>query len=469
MSTRASETEGANPSLCTETRVEQRLAELLAQAAQFIPPPKPEPTYDPLPPTPPYKQELDAGAFHGPAGRIVRVLAPHSEAHPAALLLQLLAAFGNLIGSGPHCMVESTRHRLNLFVVLVGDSSKGRKGTSWNLVANLFADLDPAWLTTRVNCARLNAIGLVQALRDQDPPTDRRLLILAEEFAGTLRSFKGSSGHLGPLLRGAWDSGNLPTFDMRQQLRASNTHVSLIAHITQHELAQTFHRTEAYNGFANRCLWTWVERSNCLPHASSPPPDELSLAAAPLRDAVRWATERPEILFRRDEAANQLWEEYYSSISDERPGLRGAATSRGEAQVLRLSALYAALDCSEIIELAHLKAAIAVWAYCYISATRLFGMSTGDPIADRIREAIEASHDGLTRRQINGLLHGHVHSDRIDEALNQLAFIGAITGRTYSSGGRPATLYSVADPNQTQDDRPDQTLERDLVSLISTF
>jgi hypothetical protein len=74
--------------------------------------------------------QLHEAALHGLPGRIVRLLAPHTEAHPAAILLQLLASFGNLIGPGPHCMVESTRHALNLFVILVGDSSKARKGTS---------------------------------------------------------------------------------------------------------------------------------------------------------------------------------------------------------------------------------------------------------------------------------------------------------------------------------------------------
>ena len=121
-----------------------------------------------------------------PAGRIISALAPHTEAHPAALLLQLLAAFGNLVGRGPHCMVESTRHSLNLFVILVGDSSKARKGTSWNHIANLFAGVDPLWLATRVNSARLTAPGIVRALRDQQPPTDRRLLAISEEFAAVL-------------------------------------------------------------------------------------------------------------------------------------------------------------------------------------------------------------------------------------------------------------------------------------------
>jgi hypothetical protein len=288
-------------------------------------------------------------------------------------------------------MVGSTRHGLNLFVVLVGDSSKGRKGTSWNLIANLFAEVDPSWLSTRVNSARLTALGLLQALRDQQPPTDRRLLVLSEEFAGILSTFKRGNGHLGPLLRGAWDSGHLPTLDMLQHLRATDTHVSLIAHISRDELAHSLHRTEAHNGFANRCLWTWVERTNCLPNPGSPPAQELAATVAGLRRALEWATERPEILFRRDAAADQLWAQYYADLSYHRPGLRGAATSRGEAQVLRLSTLFAALDRSEIIQVPHLRAAFAVWAYCYESAGRLFGLSTGNPIAARIREAIAAA------------------------------------------------------------------------------
>jgi hypothetical protein len=49
---------------------------------------------------------------------------------------------------------------------------------------------------------------------------------------------------------------NLPTLDMHHQLRATGTHLSLIAHITQRELTQSFQHHQAHNGFANRCLWT---------------------------------------------------------------------------------------------------------------------------------------------------------------------------------------------------------------------
>jgi hypothetical protein len=129
---------------------------------------------------------LAEAALHGLAGLVVGTIAPHTEAHPAAILLQFLAAFGNLVGPGPHCMVDATRHGLNLFVVLVGESSKARKGTSWNQIARLFAEVDRPWLSSRVTTARLTAAGLVYALRDQQPPADRRLLALSEEFASVL-------------------------------------------------------------------------------------------------------------------------------------------------------------------------------------------------------------------------------------------------------------------------------------------
>ena len=97
---------------------------------------------------------------------------------------------------------------------------------------------------------------------------------------------------------------------------------------------------------------------------------------------------------------NLLWHECYPALSQVRPGLYGAATSRAEAQVLRLSAIYAVLDCSPIMPLPHLQAALAVWDYCSASASLFFGTSTGDHTADRILEAINASGGGLSRKQI---------------------------------------------------------------------
>jgi hypothetical protein len=68
----------------------------------------------------------------------------------------------------PNCMVESTRHALNLFVILVGDSSKARKGTSWNLIANLFAAVDPSWFLSQ-SAFFFAMMALAAQPREHDP------------------------------------------------------------------------------------------------------------------------------------------------------------------------------------------------------------------------------------------------------------------------------------------------------------
>lgn len=425
--------------------IQRRRAELTGIQQQSEPQPHLQTL--PAPPPPPRHAStnpiLGEAAFYGVAGLAVRALAPHTEAPPAAILLQLLAAFGNAAGSAPHCMVDATRHGLNLFVVLVGESSKARKGTSWNQVRRLFAEVDYPWVAERITTARLTPAALIYALRDQQPSTDRRLLALSEEFAAVLHTLRRAQGHLSPLLRCAWDSGDLRSLDGRRPIQATGTHISLIAHITQRELAQHLAPTEAQNGFANRCLWAAVQRSQCLPEGGNLGAHDLSAVAAELRRSLDWVGKASTIRLSRDEDARALWYDCYPVLSQVRPGLYGAATSRAEAQVLRLSAIYSVLDCSPIIALPHLQAALAVWDYCSAGASLFFGTSTGDPIADRIREAIDASTEGLSRKQLSALFHGHLSSSRIEAALEQLISLGAIYPSCQPSGGRPSTLWSA--------------------------
>jgi hypothetical protein len=406
-------------------------------------------------------------ALYGLAGQAVRTLAPHTEAQPEAILLQLLAAFGNVIGPGPHCMVGATRHTLNLFVVLVGESSKARKGTSWNQIARLFAEVDPAWTDNRVTSARLTARGLIGIL-GQEQAGDRRLLVLAEELASVLHTMGRSRSQLSPLLRCAWDSGPLRILDRDRLVQASGGHLSLIGHITQRELAESLHRTEAHNGFANRCLWAIAQRVRCLPDGGNLSAEELSALAGGLKRAVDWAQGHPEILFRRDHAASELWNDHYATLSQDRPGLHGTATGRAEAQVLRLSAIYAALDCSSIIRLPHLQAALTLCDYCSYSATTLFGNCVGDSIADRIREALQAAESGLTREQIRKLFHGHVSSHSIDQALEKLSSLQQVTSRSVSGRGRGrrTILWFTIDNHRQELMEEETTGSGDLAELM---
>ena len=119
-----------------------------------------------------------------------------------------------------------------------------------------------------------------------------------------------------------------------------------------------------------------------------PPESEIAALTGRLRSAIKWVQQAGEVEICRDNDAEKLWAEVYPKLSDGHPGLLGAATSRAEAQGLRLSAIFAIFDCSVTVRVEHISAALAVWDYCLASARYIFGDATGDPVADRIREGL---------------------------------------------------------------------------------
>ena len=134
---------------------------------------------------------------------------------------------------------------------------------------------------------------------------------------------------------------------------------------------------------------------------------------------------------------NLLGRQPHYCISRTGPGLQGEVCARAEVQVIRLSCIYACLDDSPLIRREHLEAAMAVWQYCEASADLLFGGSTGNPLADRIRLALQARPEGLTRTEIRDLFDRHQPAAEIDEALGLLKRLGYARVEKRLTGGRP--------------------------------
>jgi hypothetical protein len=108
---------------------------------------------------------------------------------------------------------------------------------------------------------------------------------------------------------------------------------------------------------------------------------------------------------RRTQAAEERWEAIYTTLAVEQPELLGAITARAEAQVLRLSCLYALLDKTDTVDVPHLEAAYALWRYCEASARYIFGTILGHPLADEIcRMLRQMAPEGMTRTDINNAL-----------------------------------------------------------------
>jgi hypothetical protein len=136
-----------------------------------------------------------------------------------------------------------------------------------------------------------------------------------------------------------------------------------------------------------------------------------------------------------------LWQKVYGPLSAGKPGLFGAVVGRAEAQVVRLSSIYAVMDLSKSIEEEHLMAALAIWDYAEDSARYIFGDATGDAVADRIMQALRANPGGLTRTQIRDLFGRNQKAERIDQALALLLGAGRVRMSDEDTGGRPSERW----------------------------
>jgi hypothetical protein len=408
-----------------------------------------------------YPQPMGTAAFHGVVGEIVRLIEPHTEADPAALLFQLLAAFGNLIGRDAHMIADGARHGLNLFGVLVGQSSKGRKGTSWNHVAALLERIDEDWKATRVTSGLSSGEGLIYNVRDplttprpdDEKPGeyrqvvsdsgigDKRLMIVEGEFANTLKVMERETNTLSPVIRAAWDSGSLRTLTKNAPVKATGAHISIIGHITRDELRRLLGAVEAANGFANRFCWFAVRRSKCLPEGGRIDTVDFNNVVMRLKAVIDFARTAGELT--RDDATRDLWRGIYPLLSEGKPGLLGAVTGRAEAQVMRLSALYALLDGSRVIRPAHHYAAVAVWSYSEQSARWIFGTATGDKNADKILAALkQAGREGMTRKDIGEKVFlRHLSSAELNDALRVVKESGQATSEFVRTNGPTAERW----------------------------
>lgn len=168
---------------------------------------------------------------------------------------------------------------------------------------------------------------------------------------------------------------------------------------------------------------------------------DLAPVIQKLKIVIDFAKSGGEI--KRDEQAREIWASVYPQLSEGKPGLAGALTSRGEAQVMRLAGLHAMLDQSTLIKPEHLRAAIALWDYAEASVRYIFGNATGDPIADQILAALKNSTKGLTRTEISNGFGRNIKAERIQKALTSLQGHCLAFAETQETEGRKAEIWKA--------------------------
>ena len=401
---------------------------------------------------------MEEEAYRGIFGRIVELAEEHTEGDPVALLASAFTAFGSSVGRGPYMQIGATRHHPNLFCGIVGDTAKGRKGSTWDPVENIMHASDRRWTEHRIQSGLSSGEGLISEVRDRiETPdkdgkmkvvdagvTDKRLLVQEGELSQALKVMKREGNTLSPVLRNAWDGKTLKTMVKHSPLRATNPHVCILGHITTGELVKHLTETEMANGLANRFVWMLVKRSKRLPFGGEWHTVNLRPISRAIVGALEFATGEHRMGWADD--ARPLWVEAYDALTEDRPGMFGAVTARAEAQTLRLAMLYALADCSYEIRRTHVESALAVWEYAEESARYIFGDAIGDADADKVLEELKAREEGMTRTEIRDLFGRNRSGEELDRIMEVLAEAGRIRVTRHRENGskKPVERWHAA-------------------------
>lgn len=428
-----------------------------------------------------WPQPLRPEALHGLAGEIVTTIEPETEADPAAVLVSLLVAYGNVIGRSAGWKVGGTFHATNVNVLLVGPTSSGRKGTAGDEALRVFEQVDPEWCRRRVVSGLSSGEGLVWQVRDpitkrrkakkdeipnypdgfveeiDDPgEADKRLLVIEAEFSQALKVMQREGNTLSPTVRRLWDRGDAQSMVKMSPGKTTGALVSIAGHISAEELRRQLGDAEIANGFVNRFLIVCSRRSKRLPFGGNLSDAKLATFVPRLQAAVEHG--RGSRALNMDAGARTAWLRLYGDLDTEWFGMLGAVLRRGVPTVRRLSVIYALLDCAPAVREEHLHAAVALWRFCEESARFVFGDALGSRLADKMRQALNAENgEWLTREQLRKAAGSNsIPAAELDVALRLLLDHGlAESRRDDATGGRPAEKWRSTEPREGSENPPE--------------
>jgi hypothetical protein len=409
--------------------------------------------------TPSWPARPHAILEHGVVGELLRRVEEETEADAVSIASTFLVALGNVIGRGPHAVVDGTRHGPNLFAVIVGGTSEGRKGTSMGVIRAIMRDVDPDWVRWCRTPNLVSGEGLIDRVRDDvyrlvvnkktgEPENvlvepgveDKRLLCEIQELAGTMRAGRSERSTLFQTMREAWDGSDLATMSKNSRRSATEPHISITAHITPEELSNLQTDADIYGGSWNRFLWIASKRARLRPHGGDF--DDLTELQASVRSVVTHAQNVGRM--RRTPAADRLWETEYLRRAEVRAGgVVGAIIGRADSQLLRLSMLAALCRKEPVVDVEDLAAALSLWQYVDETVRMLFA-GCEDPVVARIIGAIRAE-PGISRSALHRQTAKGMPAARFVQMLERAAATGAVEAEQTETAGRPREVWRPRD------------------------
>ena len=346
-------------------------------------------------------------AFYGIHGEIAMAGSAHTEAVPATLAVNVLARFCATLGREPIVQIGDDRRSLRPYVLIIGPTSRGRKGTSAQLPNQIFGHVDtmlghPLRCETTVSSGE----GLVWMTRDpivggmgeivDHGIADKRVLLEISEFSGVLAQAKRESSVMTANLRDAWDGRRLSTPNKNSPCSATGAHFVAIGHITREEFTKLLTSTDIANGFANRFMMVWSARQKVVDDPQPTPEHLIFNFAQRLAAAVQAAWQRHDKPVLLSDAAKSRWKVIRRDLEARSRATNVASLmARCDTYVRILAAAIALINMEQVVESRHLDAALAwvdYWEdtanFCFTAAAEYDSMIQAKTVSDEIVAAI---------------------------------------------------------------------------------
>lgn len=412
----------------------------------------------------------DPACLYGLLGRVAEAGSATTEANPYAVAFNALVYLSAGIGRGPFLPVGNTRHHANLFGKHLGRSGRGRKGDAAGLIHRIDQALQDrgtpeafqVWrsgLSTREGLVTLIHDGYTDGKNEVPPINDKRLCVFESEFVNVLHQGKREGNTLSAALRDAWDGVSIKPATKSAKIGATDPHIAIVGAITPSELRASMAARELTNGFANRFVMIFAERTRLVPFPEATSQEVVNDLAAEFgrtfefAQAGRWV-EKDTMRVSLSPAAAALYASLYRELCNEVGGPAVFPLLERRAPVLlRIALILAMTDRTTVIERHHIEAAHAWVRYWTDSVLYVFAEAADEEAsrqtsetAHRIAEFIRSKGE-VTRKQITTeLFRGNVQKDRIDAALDELLGSSPPVAvvREVRGAGRPAKFYSIA-------------------------
>lgn len=396
---------------------------------------------------PPHRNapQPDPACLYGLIGEVAHAGSDGTETNAFAIAANFMAYLSCAVGRGVYLSIGNTRHHARLFCLHIGRSGRGRKGDAVSLVLRIdqmlrainesyAPQIHRGGLSSREGLAALMHDGYRQGRHDVPAIEDKRLWVVESEFANVLHQGRRDGNTLSAALRDCWDGVDLKPATKSNRLYASHPHVCLSGAISPSELTGLMNARELTNGFANRFLMIWAERTRMLPF-----PKET-----PLATVERLARETLEVLtfvradrhddrdhLRMELSPQAQWryaQLYRGELNDDLgDGTVGALLERRAPMLLRLAMLLALTDLQTRIDAPHIDAAMGWIRHATASVRHVFVSAAEDA---KLAQVLELSNRVLTflrergqatRSQISAdCFRGKVPKTMIDASLEHL-------------------------------------------------